>query len=64
MLRLDESEVVCFENSRAQLAKKKKDAGHKTQFDTKWQQNCPWLKYSEQISEDGGKKGMMFCSQT
>ncbi|XP_046563401.1 uncharacterized protein LOC124272279 [Haliotis rubra] len=60
---LDESEVVSYENSRAHETEsvnptQNKDGGHKTAFDTKWQQNRPWSRYSE----DYKKKGMMFCS--
>ncbi|XP_046546632.1 uncharacterized protein LOC124256710 [Haliotis rubra] len=60
----DESETPAVtENSTACFQKKeKKDAGHKLTFESKWQEDRPWLKYQDVQNEDGVKYGMMFCS--
>ncbi|XP_046571462.1 uncharacterized protein LOC124279663 [Haliotis rubra] len=67
---VEDSELVCYDIDKwlsssgpaPQTTQKKKDAGHKLVFDTKWKQGRPWLKYVEDANEEGETSSMMFCS--
>ncbi|XP_046581459.1 uncharacterized protein LOC124288910 [Haliotis rubra] len=67
---VEDSELVCYDIDKwlsssdpaPQTIQKKKDAGHKLVFDTKWKQGRPWLKYVEDGNEEGETSCMMFCS--